>query len=118
MKELIYKIAILCFLAFVYSNDIKAQGNLQFNQVKLVSASDTVPANKTWKVESILYSADHASTASILLNNQTVFTRSYYVSNGQSVWEMSFPFWVPAGTVLAAGSNVRKISIIEYNIVP
>jgi len=31
-----------------------AQNNLQFNQVKLVTTSETVPAGKVWKVESVL----------------------------------------------------------------
>ena len=32
-----------------------AQGNLQFNQVKLVTALETVPAGKVWKIESVIY---------------------------------------------------------------
>jgi hypothetical protein len=117
-KKIIYRFVILCSFAFVYANEAKAQGNLQFNQVKLVSTSDTVPANKVWKVESVLYSSEHYNNSTINLNGQVVYVRTYAVSNGQSVWEMSFPFWVPEGTILSVGANVRKISIIEYNIIP
>jgi hypothetical protein len=28
------------------------------------------------------------------------------------------PLWLPAGTTLAAGSNVTKISVIEFNVIP
>ncbi len=42
-----------------------AQGNLQFNQVKLVTSQQTVPANKVWKVESVIYTIpDNQTSAS------------------------------------------------------
>jgi hypothetical protein len=30
----------------------------------------------------------------------------------------SFPFWLPAGTTLAAGSGIGLISVIEFSIIP
>ena len=122
MKKTIYNLAILCFLTFVYSNDSKAQGNLQFNKVKFVSVNDTVPANKVWKVESILYSNTNYG-AYINLDNQSILVRYILYSNGgtsqtSSIWEMKFPFWMPAGSFIAASTNVNLINIIEYNIIP
>lgn len=110
-----------------------AQGNLQFNQVLLLSTSQnssillgTVPAGKTWKIEGYgtnltgYYSCDfsfngvepafRAGTTSIYQNSYT------YVSSTQQ-------FWLPAGTPLHAiacngGTGYRWVSIIEFNIIP
>jgi hypothetical protein len=120
MKKTFYKLAILCFLAFVYANEAKAQGNLQFNQVKLVSASDTVPANKVWKVESILcanFNTSMNANSTIRVNGNFVLVRIYSAS-GAASWEMKYPFWLPAGSSIAANVNVDTISVIEYNIIP
>ncbi len=121
MKKIIYKIAILCILAFVYSNDSKAQGNLQFNKVKLVSATDTVPTNKVWKVESITYPSLTSNiimyNSYILINGGTTQVRTYQ-SSSAIFWEMKYPFWLPAGTTISVSSNVNLISVIEYNITP
>jgi hypothetical protein len=45
----------LYLILFVLLNQLAyAQGNLQFNQVKLVTALETVPAGKVWKIESVI----------------------------------------------------------------
>ena len=49
MKQLLLIVLMLGFTV------IQAQGNLQFNQVKLVTTLETVPAGKVWKVESVIY---------------------------------------------------------------
>jgi len=123
MIQKILKLGILTALFIFTTDKMTAQGNLQFNQVKLVSTSDTVPVNKVWKVESILYSTSHENNASILLNGQTVMVRTFNFSpwgssSSTGSWEMKFPFWIPSTSTLASGSNVRTISIIEYNIIP
>lgn len=46
------KKTFLILSLLVTSIILKAQGNLQFNQVKLVSTIETVPIAKIWKVES------------------------------------------------------------------
>ena len=108
-----------------------AQGNLQFNQVLLLSTSQnssillgTVPAGKTWKIEGYgtnltsynscdfsfngVEPAFRAGTTNIYQNNYA------YVSSTQQ-------FWLPAGTPLHAiacngAVGYRWVSIIEFNI--
>ena len=110
-----------------------AQGNLQFNQVLLLSTSQnssillgTVPAGKTWKIEGYgtnltsynscdfsfngVEPAFRAGTTNIYQNNYA------YVSSTQQ-------FWLPAGTPLHAiacngAVGYRWVSIIEFNIIP
>jgi hypothetical protein len=119
MNKLVFKIAILGILIFLITNESKAQGNLQFNKVKLVSASDTVPTNKVWKIEGISYPylvyTNNAFFSRIEINGVTSATRIY---SNIVIWEMKYPFWLPAGSTLAASTNVINISIIEYNIIP
>lgn len=123
-----YFFFLLMVVIFFNSN---AQGNLQFNQVKLVSTVETVPAGKVWKVESVIYSGG----ATFQIATYTLGSMSYFVngnnciiansSNGTSttnnnapVTDNAFPFWIPSGTTLAAGTNMRYLSIIEFNIIP
>jgi len=114
-----------------------SQGNLQFNQVKLVTTSETVPAGKVWKIENILPGVRPTTTSwgnstldfTININNQTV----YYLSseskgnvggNGQtgissiSVGIGNSPIWLPAGAILSAGTNVLSVNVLEFNLVP
>ena len=52
----------------------KAQGNLQFNQAKLVNTIDTVPSGKVWKIESFIYSSSIVDVQSLVsINKLTVF---------------------------------------------
>ena len=110
-----------------------SQGNLQFNQVLLLSTNQnssillgTVPAGKTWKIEGYgtnltsynscdfsfngVEPAFRAGTTNIYQNNYA------YVSSTQQ-------FWLPAGTPLHAiacngAVGYRWVSIIEFNIIP
>jgi hypothetical protein len=125
-----------------------AQGNLQFNQVKLVSTIETVPAGKVWKVENYLPSSQLAidlnrppnqSTAGgtknfiMLVNSNQVFlqtTITREVGRDDAYWNQSgyttasdykifdAPIWLPASTTLAASTNVLSLSVIEFNIIP
>ena len=48
---------IIFFVCLLWCGVIYSQGNLQFNQVKIVSNTDaaqTVPAGKVWKIESVI----------------------------------------------------------------
>lgn len=105
-----------------------SQGNLQFNQVKLVSTIETVPNGKVWKVESITYNAPlpyigsssaGADVCKISINSidQIVRSFTYQYNGGAAVWEQSFPIWLPAGSTLAGSNGVNQISVIEFNIV-
>ncbi|NBN99205.1 MAG: hypothetical protein EBV19_08240, partial [Flavobacteriia bacterium] len=55
------KASFLVFGFLVFSGGFLAQGNLQFNQVKLVTNQETVPVGKVWKVESVIYNIPSGS---------------------------------------------------------
>ena len=120
-------------IVFVFlSLRLFAQGNLQFNQVKLVTVQETIPVGKVWKVTGILPSSGFRYTSSsstppweygVLVNgNQRFFGHGSYgngaFGSGFTAQNLSGDLWLPGGTTLAAGSNVGEISIIEFNIVP
>ena len=132
---------------FLYTGSF-TQGNLQFNQVKLVSTIETVPAGKVWKVENYLPSSQLAidlnrptnqATAGgtknfiMLVNSSQVFlqtTITREVGRDDAYWNHSgyttasdykifdAPIWLPASTTLAASTNVLSLSVIEFNILP
>lgn len=110
---------------------LHAQGTLQFNQVLLVSAVDTVPQNKVWKVTSVLSNSQlHTSGTNIalstamLVNGSTVYLSGRSYSDWSADGNQSFgtytqmPIWLPAQTTLAAGANALSISVIEFNVLP
>ena len=129
------KILILSFFLLTFSF-LFSQGNLQFNQVKLVSTVETVPVGKLWKIESILYSTpivangnatiafSVSSDASILINGTSAVTRSSRGVNSSqgggyyAVWDITLPIWLPAGSTIGSSAGVNSISIIEFNIIP
>lgn len=118
---------------------VHAQGNLQFNQTLLIgSVPQTVPAGKTWKVESVLSSASLAPSLpssnvtiaqtnhlTIQVNGTEIFVSSW-IENVYSSYRghssfgntTSLPIWLPAGTTLGASANAACVSVIEFNIVP
>lgn len=124
----------LLFSLIWLSFGLLAQGNLQFNQVKLVTTVETVPVGKVWKVEAVLGQRSASSTTSlhqthdVIINGITVnFTQDLSIARatgssttfGASVEGVStVPFWLPAGATLAISNNVSFISVLEYNIVP
>jgi len=131
-----YSFVVYSLLTYVC---IAAQGNLQFNQVKLVSALETVPAGKVWKIESVIYNIPQ--TASGYQSTNGGCSYAYYESTaieiagiptkvGQGTQPAAYsnlaythsytmlPVWIPAGTTLSGGTCLNKISVIEFNIVP
>jgi len=105
-----------------------AQGNLQFNQVLLLNATAnntaqwTVPAGKTWKIETM---GSYSSTMYVYLNNSIAFEYiGDYNNNFGAYYRGSDApaLWIPSGTVLghssSNGSAFRYFSILEFNIVP
>ena len=135
MKKILFLVLFsLCSLLFVPCSN--AQGNLQFNQVKLVSSVESVPTGKLWKIESIIYSTpivangnatiafSVSADASILINGASSVTRSSRGVNSSqgggyyAVWDIALPIWLPAGSTLSNSTGVNSISIIEFNIIP
>ena len=130
---------LLLFTFILLSNLACAQGNLQFNQVKLVTSTETVPVGKVWKIESVIYniaataSGYQASNGSC--NSSTYESTSIEIAGiptkvGQGTQAASYsnlqythsytilPLWIPAGTTLSGGTCLNKISVIEFNIIP
>jgi hypothetical protein len=118
---------------------VQAQGNLQYNQTLLIGTTpQTVPAGKTWKVESVLSSASLAPSlpSSNVTMAQTVHLKirvngtEIYISSwieniyssyrGHSAFGniTSLPLWLPEGTSLGASDNAAYVSVIEFNVVP
>ncbi|MEI6766612.1 MAG: hypothetical protein WCM76_13345 [Bacteroidota bacterium] len=129
---------IFCIVVLMlYSNTrLFAQHTLQFNQVKLVGTVETVPTDKAWKIESVLpatrltsafcwgsSSCGSAQTQTVItVDGTSVYlatsdaSGSSYMSNATAA-VLNTNIWLPAGTTLAAGSGVYKISVIEFNII-
>ena len=138
-------IGVTAFFAVLITH---AQGNLQFNQVKLVSTVETVPVGKVWKLENYLPSSqlaidlnrqpNQASAGGtknfvVLVNGAQVFlqtTITREIGRNDGYWSQDgyataadyrifdAPIWLPAGTSLAASTNVLSVSIVEFNVLP
>ncbi len=122
---------LLLIVFFTSCLSLFGQGNLQFNQVKLIAASETVPTNKVWKIESVLYSPHNFTSGTfqeinnqIIMNGTNLTVRTFRISSQVNqgayslVWEQTFPIWLPAGSTLASSIGVFGISVIEYNLIP
>lgn len=130
------KITKLFFFAtlFVFTSFKSfSQGNLQFNQVLLLSDNvvtntnlGTVPAGKVWKIESfggVAAQAIHGTLNGVPAGAlqktayQSVSTASLINQNS-----FSLPVWLPAGTQLGyygnLNGNIVWYSVVEFNILP
>jgi hypothetical protein len=141
MKHLLIAFALLLFFTGI------AQGNLQFNQVKIISNTDppqTVPAGKVWKIESVFTAGDQdvygvqTSGTTLSLFPACGVLSFYYLYSGRylainnipisfgihSAGEKmtNLPIWVPAGSTICTCTNnalcARGYSAIEFNIIP
>ena len=119
MKKFILFTLLQLFI-FIY---VRAQGNLQFNQVlnyefTLNGNSFTVPAGKVWKLENVMLNSIN-NYACMVYNGTTYYLRQHNTSS--SAWD-NFPFWLTEGKTVSFGSNCSGasgiVSIIEFNIVP
>ena len=130
---------LLLFTFIILSNLACAQGNLQFNQVKLVTSTETVPVGKVWKIESVIYNiaatasgyqASNGSCNSTNYESTSIEIAGIPTKVGQGTQPASYsnlqythsytilPLWIPAGTTLSGGTCLNKISVIEFNIIP
>ena len=131
----------LYFILFVLLNQLAfAQGNLQFNQVKLVTALETVPAGKVWKIESVIYNipsemSSYQTSQSLscgvnTFQNFAIEVAGVPTKTGQGVNALQLsnitytqgytelPIWLPGGATLSGGPCLNKVSILEFNIIP
>ena len=135
---------VLVFFGFLMPFVLFSQGNLQFNQVLLLTATGTVPSGKVWKVESVLSSSTLAAyndnpssvntvSLNILVNGITVTVERSSVGIASQTgsagvmrahWGYAsggvtrLPFWLPAGSTLAPSTNAMGVSVIEFNVLP
>lgn len=143
MKKIIMVFAILSVLI----GKIKAQGNLQFNQVLTFQGSIpftaggwqghsvngpqwTVPQNKVWKIESKSRTPDGSLRFMINgFSHSDLYERNYnnnyfaLAVDNSSIWikendVINFNASGSCGGYGCGGSVQYSISIIEYNIVP
>lgn len=130
---------LLLFLVLLSFGIAKAQGTLQFNQVKLVSSVQTVPAGKVWKVVNIYApqvirfqassgsggcsgtcngsSTTWNSFTTPLCPDQTTFNSSAQIKiNGSSAfYNSNSPLWLPAGTTLEGNAFACNNSTGWFN---
>ncbi len=131
MKNLISTIIILLVCVA-----LKAQHTLQFNRAILVSTEQSVPNNTVWKVVSVLPSSmaisnvsGYPSAPAVSAFAITINSNPVYFSNVNGGWEganqnnfaytnatgtENLNMWLPAGTTLAASTNIQYISVIEF----
>ena len=121
MKHLFIIILVACCMS-----KISAQGNLQFNQVKIIYntyPSQTVPAGKVWKIESF-GGGNLNGQVSLNINgsNAGLLVSNYSSSANIAFNSCRLPMWFPTGTQIGFGSNEAGLiiwfSIIEFNVVP
>ena len=126
----------------------KAQGNLQFNQVKNFSGYitnpnstsiiplDTVPSGKVWKIESIGMSplVESINSAAcdktvFVINGVEYYNHAVRTSANYNLVVLNENLWLKSGDVIGyKGRSVTNcsgntpqpyfISLIEYNIIP
>ena len=138
---------IILLVSILWCGFFYSQGNLQFNQVKMVSNTDApqvVPAGKVWKIESVISDGGQDSyPVQTSGSTQSFFGACgvpafYYLYYGKylAINSMpisfgihssggvmtSLPLWVPAGSTICMCTNAafcaRGYSVIEFNIVP
>jgi hypothetical protein len=130
MKSIFYALLLLC-PAIIY-----AQGNLQFNQIVIVSDQlQTVPAGKVWKVESYHQQQVSISSSLPISSGCADLSRSrpYYIDTNKyySLGDIStgsantfstpsnhFPFWIKSGQTIMTSCPGDFFSVIEFSIVP
>jgi|694.fasta_scaffold74672_2 hypothetical protein len=120
------KILLSVFFAVLTCNLLQAQGSLQFNEVKLLTATSnnttfTVPANKVWKVETAGVSSNSSAYLSISINGSSYWLTPNWNNVDQGRYQLRLPLWLPAGTAVSlpfSTSDTRMISVLEFNIIP
>jgi hypothetical protein len=125
------KTLVLALFVFTLSLTVSAQHTLAFNRSMLLVSGNsyTVPANTTWKVESVFFnnyctdlfysSASYLPTFSITPPGGSA-TTVYYMGQGYSGYNPTngntLPSWLPEGTVISATGATSMISVVEFVI--
>ena len=110
MKKLLFTTLLFCGLAFTAQSQ-----SLTYSKVILLTALDTVPQGKVWKVVSYQTSAAANQVITMKVNgNQMIIYARHYESNSQVNRETPFPMWFPAGTIIQPWSFCDALNIIEF----
>ena len=121
MKKIIFITLLFCGFAFTAQSQ-----SLTYSKVILLTALDTVPQGKVWKVVSYLPSGQwiNAGTgASAFLNvlfnsveyNISQYSMAHVGNGGHGEKEtVPFPIWLPEGTTVEPSINCGSLSIIEF----
>ena len=117
---------LLVLFVLAFGSAIRAQGNLQFNQVVLLTFDSnvspyfsplyTVPAGKVWKIES----AGSSSSIAVYELNGLRVSQTINTNNSTNA-AANLPLWLPAATTMKfynGGSYVCFVSILEFDVVP
>jgi hypothetical protein len=122
MKKILFITLLFCGLAF----SVQSQ-SLTYNKVILLTALDTVPQGKVWKVVSVLpnntwlaasSNSWYSNSLAVSVNDMNVILAST-INNpgyrtGYSTNPDLLPIWLPAGTTLEPSTNCGSLSIIEF----
>ena len=122
MKKIFLVLTVMAVTTFFAT----AQNSMEFSRVLLVETLDSVPQGKIWKVSNIMQTASSAGTRIITINGNDIIVSYGASSSSQSSSRIAGhsynynalqgPYWLPEGTTLEAGTNVKYISVIEFNI--
>ncbi len=126
---------LLATILFISFTNAKAQHTLAYNQSILIdNTGGTVPYGAVWKVVSLLpsslpltaytayYNPPSVGTFAITVNSNPIYASSVGAAFGFSSDNYSatnsnglvLPIWLPAGTTLAASTNIKYVSVIEF----
>jgi hypothetical protein len=138
----------ICFILFLIKSGNAQNNLQFNQVKLITSTAETVPVGKVWKMENFLPSVplyqdlirqynqetDGANrNFAISVNSNTIYLQSnitrevgrtggywsqdgYATSSSASVFPS--PIWFPAGTTVAASTNIQYISVVEFNIIP
>ena len=120
MKKIFLVLTIMALTTFFAT----AQNSMEFSRVLLVETLDSVPQGKIWKVTNILQTHGSTGNRQISVNGNNIvvsYSTSYVTSQAHASHSYNYnalqgAYWLPEGTTLQAGTNVKYISVIEFNI--
>ena len=120
-KKIIFITLLFCGLAFTAQSQ-----SLTYSKVILLTALDTVPQGKVWKITSFLPNVNYLPSTygggtvpaeiEMKVNGNSSVLAAAVQGNYSTANSVVFPFpiWLPAGTTLEPSTNCGSLSIIEF----